>query len=71
MGGGGGSNGHAAMSALGSGRACPTAVIAFCPSSPVYGTFTVCIVITSSTLVPAPAALALWALLGDACILVH
>ena len=31
-GGGGGSNGQVAVSALGSGRACPTAVIAFCPS---------------------------------------
>ena len=30
--GGGASNGHLAMSALGSGSACPTGVIAFCPS---------------------------------------
>ena len=32
VGGGGCSNGQVAMSALGSGHACPTAVIAFCPS---------------------------------------
>ena len=33
VGGDGASNGQVALSALGSGRACPTAVIAFCPSA--------------------------------------
>ena len=57
------------MSALGSGRACPTAVIAFCPSCrraalPQYEAWSH---VQPSSLFPL-AVLALWALLGYACI---
>ena len=69
--GGGGSNGQVAMSALGSGRACPTAVIAFCPSrrSTALSRYEIWCQLQPSSLCPL-STLELWALQGYACILV-
>ena len=65
------SNGQVAVSALGSGGACPTAVIAFCPSRrcTALSQYEVCCRVQPSSLRPL-SILALWALQGYAYILV-
>ena len=67
---GGASNGQVALSALGSGRACPAAVIAFCPSADARR-FHSASCVQRSALAPAPAIRAdCWPLPGYAYILV-
>ena len=71
-GGGGASNGQVAVSAFGSGCACPTAVIAICPicQCSAEPQLEVCSAVHSSSLCPL-AAFASWALQGYACIHVN
>ena len=66
------SNGQVATSSLGSGRACPTAVIAFCPSRQctALSQYEACCQIWPLSLLPL-SILALWALQGYACIQVR
>ena len=68
-GGGGAQNGQVAVSAFGSGCACPTAVIAICPicQCSAEPQLEVCSAVHPSSLCPL-AAFASWALQGYACI---
>ena len=68
----GASNGQVAVSAFGSGCACPTAVIAICPicQCSAEPQLEVCSAVHSSSLCPL-AAFASWALQGYACIQVN